>query len=265
MPLLNNWKLKNTIIGKKAVIGKNVHIGNFTTIDDDVIIGDNTWIGNNVSILNGARIGENCQIHSGAVLAGLPQDLKYNGEYTLLEIGNNTIIREFVTINKGTSSKGKTIIGDKNLIMSNAHIGHDCTIGNNCIIGFSVGMAGEVIVGDWVNISGLTAIHQFSIIGEHSMISGLSRVVKDIPPYITAGREPLSYVGLNLIGLKRRGFSLEKINELQDIYRVLFQEKRNTTFALEFIENSFEKTVERDKIIDFVKSSKRGIIKGFNY
>lgn len=265
MPLLNNWKLKNTIIGKKAVIGKNVHIGNFTTIDDDVIIGDNTWIGNNVSILNGARIGENCQIHSSAVLAGLPQDLKYNGEYTLLEIGNNTIIREFVTINKGTSSKGKTIIGEKNLIMSNAHIGHDCAIGNNCIIGFSVGMAGEVIVGDWVNISGLTAIHQFSIIGEHSMISGLSRVVKDIPPYITAGREPLSYVGLNLIGLKRRGFSLEKINELQDIYRVLFQEKRNTTFALEFIENSFEKTVERDKIIDFVKSSKRGIIKGFNY
>lgn len=263
MPLLNNWKLKNTIIGKKAVIGKNVHIGNFTTIDDDVIIEDNTWIGNNVSILNGARIGENCQIHSGAVLGGIPQDLKYNGEYTLLEIGNNTIIREFVTINKGTSSKGKTIIGEHNLIMSNAHIAHDCAIGNNCIIGFNVGMAGEVIVENWVNISGLTAIHQFSIIGEHSMISGLSRVVKDIPPYITAGREPLSYVGLNLVGLKRRDFSLEKINELKDIYRVLFQEKRNTTFALELIENSFEKTVERDKIIDFVKSSKRGIIKGF--
>jgi acyl-[acyl-carrier-protein]--UDP-N-acetylglucosamine O-acyltransferase len=255
--------LEKYIIRKKAVIGKNVHIGNFTTIDDDVIIGDNTWIGNNVSILNGARIGENCQIHSGAVLAGVPQDLKYNDEYTWLEIGNNTIIREFVTINKGTSSKGKTFIGNNNLIMSNAHIGHDCSIGNNCIIGFSVGIAGEVEIKDWVNISGLTAIHQFSIIGEHSMISGLSRVVKDVPPYITAGREPLSYVGLNLVGLKRRGFTVEKINELKDIYKVLFQEKRNTTFALECIENLFENTLERDKIIDFVKSSKRGIIKGF--
>ena len=148
--------------------------------------------------------------------------------------------------------------------MSNAHIGHDCSIGNNCIIGFSVGIAGEVEISDWVNISGLSAIHQFSIIGEHSMISGLSRIVKDIPPYITAGREPLSYVGLNLVGLKRRGFTGEKINELKDIYRVLFQENRNTTQALKFIENTFGKTIERDKIIGFVKSSKRGIIKGFN-
>lgn len=262
MPLLNKWKFEKNIIGK-AIIGKNVNIGNFCTIDDDVIIGDNTWIGNNVSILKGARIGKSCQIHSGAVLSGIPQDLKYNGENTLLEIGNNNIIREFVTINKGTSSKGKTFIGNNNLIMSNAHIGHDCSIGNNCIIGFSVGIAGEVEIKDWVNISGLTAIHQFSIIGEHSMISGLSRVVKDVPPYITAGREPLSYVGLNLVGLKRRGFTVEKINELKYIYRVLFQEKRNTTFALECIENLFENTLERDKIIDFVKSSKRGIIKGF--
>lgn len=256
-------KLKNTIIRKKAIIGDTVNIGNFSTIEEDVIIGDNTWIGNNVSILNGTRIGKNCQIHSGAVLGGIPQDLKYKGEKTLLEIGDNNIVREFVTINKGTSSKGKTIVGNNNLFMSNAHIGHDCVIGNNNIIGFSVGMAGEVDVRDCVNISGLTAIHQFSIIGDHCMISGLSRIVKDVPPYITAGREPLSYVGLNLVGLKRRGFEPEKINELKEIYRVLFLENRNTSLALELIESSFEETVERNKILTFVKQSQRGIIKGF--
>ncbi|KFF10034.1 acyl-ACP--UDP-N-acetylglucosamine O-acyltransferase [Flavobacterium hydatis] len=254
--------MKDTIIGKCAIIGKNVHIGNFNTIENDVIIGDNTWIGNNVNILAGTRIGENCQIHSGAVLAGIPQDLKYNGEYTTLEIGNNNIIREFVTINKGTASKQKTIIGDNNLLMSNAHIGHDCIIKNNCIIGFSVGMAGEVIVDNWANISGLTAIHQFSVIGEHSMISGMSRIVKDIPPYIMAAREPLSYVSINTVGLKRRGFETEKLNELKEIYRVIFQEKKNTTLALELIENHFKQTTERDKIINFIKQSTRGIIKG---
>lgn len=264
MFLLNRYKLKkNTVIGKKAIIGKNVHIGNFSTIEDDVVIGDNCWVGNNVSILNGTRIGEKCLIHSGAVLGGIPQDLKYNSENTLLEIGNSNIIREFVTINKGTSSKGKTIIGNNNLLMSNAHIGHDCFIGNNCIIGFSVGMAGEVVVEDWVNISGLTAIHQFSIIGEHTMISGLSRVVKDIPPYITAGRDPLSYVGLNIVGLKRRGFESAKINELKEIYKILFLERRNTSSALELIESLCEQTSERNKILNFVKESRRGIIKGF--
>lgn len=254
--------MKNIVIGEKAIIGKNVRIGNFTTIENDVVIGDNTWIGNNVNILNGTRIGENCEIHAGAVLGGTPQDLKYKGEYTLLEIGNNTIIREFVTINKGTASKGKTIIGCDNLIMANTHIGHDCCIGDNCVIGFNVGMAGEVIVGDWANISGLTAIHQFSIIGEHSMISGMSRIIKDVPPYILASREPLSYCGLNVVGLKRRGFENEKVNELKDIYRIIFQEKRNTTHALNLIEQNFKQTLERDTIIAFIKQSTRGIIKG---
>ena len=254
--------MKNSVIGEKAIIGKNVRIGNFTTIENDVVIGDNTWIGNNVNILNGTKIGENCEIHAGAVLGGTPQDLKYKGEYTLLEIGNNAIIREFVTINKGTASKGKTIIGCDNLIMANTHIGHDCCIGDNCVIGFNVGMAGEVIVGDWANISGLTAIHQFSIIGEHSIISGMSRIVKDVPPYILASREPLSYCGLNVVGLKRRGFENEKINELKDIYRIIFQEKRNTTHALNLIEQNFKQTLERDTIIAFIKQSTRGIIKG---
>ena len=180
-----------------------------------------------------------------------------------MEIGNDNIIREFVTVNKGTSSKGNTVIGNNNLLMSNAHIGHDSFIGNNCIIGFSVGMAGEVIVGDWVTISGLTAIHQFSVIGDHTMISGLSRVVKYIPPYITAGRDPLSYVGLNIVGLKRRGFESAKINELKEIYKILFLERRNTTFALELIESLCKPTIERDRILTFIKESKRGIIKGF--
>jgi len=255
--------MKDTLNHKNAVLGSNISIGNYVTIENDVVIGNNTQIGNNVTILSGSRIGENCQIHSNAVLGGIPQDLKYSGEYTLLEIGDNNIIREFVTINKGTISKGKTSIGNSNLIMSNAHIGHDCVIGNNSIIGFSVGMAGEVIVEDWVNISGLTAIHQFSVIGEHAMISGLSRVVKDVPPYIIAAHEPLRFAGVNIVGLKRRGFSSDKIDELRSIYRVLFQEKRNTKFALEIISEKFQETVERDKILNFVKESRRGILKGF--
>lgn len=260
--LLNEVILKNTVIEKGAIIGKNVHFGNFSTIENDVIIGDNSWLGNNVTILSGSRIGNNCQIHSGAVIGGIPQDLKFDNEYTLLEIGDNNIIRENVTINRGTISKGRTSIGNSNLIMANAHIGHDCIIGSNCIIGFSVGMAGEVITGDWVNISGLTAVHQFSSIGSHSMVSGLSRIVKDIPPYITVAHEPLRYVGLNSIGLRRRGFSSAKIEEIKAIYRIIFQEKRNTHSALEFIEQNFEPTFERNEILHFIRMSKRGIVKG---
>ncbi|KAF2081032.1 acyl-ACP--UDP-N-acetylglucosamine O-acyltransferase [Flavobacterium sharifuzzamanii] len=257
--------MKNTFIHKQAVIGVNVNIGNCVTIEDDVIIGKNCQIGNNVSILRGTRIGQNCQIHSNAVLGGIPQDLKYKGEYTFLEIGHNNIIREFVTINKGTISKGTTSIGNSNLIMSNAHIGHDCVIGSNCIIGFSVGMAGEVTVEDWSNISGLTAIHQFSSIGENTMISGLSRVVKDIPPYIMVAHEPLRFAGLNTVGLKRREFDSCKIDELKAIYKIIFQEKRNTKFALELVKREFKQTLERDKIINFIHNSKRGILKGVEF
>ena len=255
---------KSAIISKKAQIGKNVRIGDFATIEDDVIIGENTWIGNYVNIQNGARIGENCQIHASSILAGNPQDLKFNGEYTTLEIGDNTIIREFVTINRGTSSRGKTVIGHHNLIMANSHIGHDCVIGDHCVIGFNVGMAGEVIVSDWANISGLSGIHQFSKIGTHAMIGGLSKIVKDVPPYVIAARDPLSYEGINTVGLTRRGFESNKINELKAIFRVIFQEKRNLSHALEFIEINFEKTMERDEIISFIRNSSRGIIKGCN-
>jgi len=256
--------LNKSMINRKAIIGKNVHIGNFVTIEDNVEIGDNTWIGNNVNILRGTCIKGGCRIHSGAVLGGDPQDLKYNGEETLLQIGANTTIREFVTINKGTLSKGVTSIGENNLIMANAHIGHDCSIGNHCVVGFNVGMAGEVIVQDWAIISGLSAIHQFSVIGEHSMVAGMSRVVKDVPPYIMVAREPLSYVGLNVVGLRRRGFVPDKMNELKDMYRIIFEENRNVSFALELIEAQFEKSHERDELLNFIKQSKRGIVKGGN-
>jgi UDP-N-acetylglucosamine acyltransferase len=254
---------KTAVIGKNAQIGENVSIGNFTTIDDDVVIGNNTSIGNCVDIKAGARIGDNCQISSCAVLAGAPQDLKFKGEYTTLEIGDNTIIREYVTINRGTISKGKTVVGNNTLIMANSHIGHDCRIGDHCVIGFNVGMAGEVEVLDWANISGLTGIHQFTRIGAHVMISGLSKIAKDVPPYIVAARDPLTYEGINRIGLTRRGFDIHKINELKEIYRIIFQQKRNTTLALNFIEDNFKQTQERDEIISFIRSSSRGIIKGF--
>jgi acyl-[acyl-carrier-protein]--UDP-N-acetylglucosamine O-acyltransferase len=253
---------KNSVIGKNARIGQNVEIGNFTTIADDVIIGDNTRIGNCVDIQNGARIGDGCLISTCAVIAGIPQDLKFKGEYTTVEIGDNTTIREYVTVNRGTASKGKTVIGTHTLIMANSHIGHDCEIGNHCIIGFNVGMAGEVIVQDWANISGLTGIHQFSRIGAHTMVAGLSKIVKDVPPYVVAARDPLCYEGINRVGLIRRGFDSEKIDELKAIYRVIFQEKRNLTHALEIIKANFAPTIERDEILLFIENAGRGIIKG---
>ncbi len=254
---------KSATVDSKSRIGSNVIIGNYSTVQSDVSIGDGTVIENNVSILNGARIGNNCHIHSGAVISGIPQDLKYNGEYTTLEIGDNNIIRESVTINKGTLAKGLTRIGNGNLVMAGAHIGHDSLIGDNCIIGFSVGIAGEVEVGDFANISGLTGVHQFSRIGAHCIISGLSKIAKDVPPYIIAAREPLSYAGINVVGLRRRGFTQSKLNELKEIYRIIFQQKRNTSHAICFIEDNFKQTVERDRILSFIKQSQRGIIKGF--
>lgn len=252
----------NSRISDKCQLGKNVTIGNYSTIEDDVIIGDNTIIANNVSLLNGTRIGENCFIHSGAILSGIPQDLKYDGEYTTLEIGNNNIIREYVTINKGTYSKKVTKIGHNNLIMANTHIGHDCSIGNHCTIGFNVGIAGEVIIEDFANVSGLSGIHQFTKIGEHAMVSGLSRITKDIPPYVIVSKDPLTYSGINTIGLQRKGFEQTKLNEIKEIYKIIFLQKRNTSLALNFIENNFKQTTERDKIITFIRNSERGIIKG---
>ncbi|MDA3778938.1 MAG: acyl-ACP--UDP-N-acetylglucosamine O-acyltransferase [Bacteroidales bacterium] len=245
-----------------AKIGKNVVIDSFVTIDKDVIIGEGTWIGPNATIMAGARIGNNCKIFPGAVISAPPQDLKFSGEYSTVEIGNNTTIREFVTINRGTVSKEKTVIGDNTLLMAYVHIAHDCIIGNHCIIVNSVNVAGEVEIGDWAIIGGTSAIHQFVKIGAHVMISGGSLVRKDVPPFIMAGKDPLCYAGINSIGLRRRKFSNDIIYQIQDIYREIYQKNQNNTQAIEKINKNFPQSSERDEIVNFIKNSERGIIRG---
>ena len=247
-----------------AKIADNVVIDPFVTIAKNVEIGKGTWIGSNVTIMEGAQIGENCRIFPGAVISAIPQDLKFEGEKSLAIIGDNTTVRECATINRGTSVTGKTEVGKNCLIMAYSHIAHDCKIGNNCIIVNSVALGGHVTIGDYAIIGGLSAVHQFASIGKHAMISGGSLVRKDVPPYIKAAREPLSFVGINSIGLRRRGFEDEKIQEIQNIYRVLFQSNKNTTQALLKIETEINASPERDEIISFIQNSGRGIMKGFN-
>lgn len=246
-----------------AKIARNVVIDPFTTIHNNVEIGEGTWIGSNVTIMEGARIGKNCNIFPGAVIAAVPQDLKFGGEDSLAIIGDNTTVRECVTINRGTSASGKTVIGQNCLIMATAHIAHDCNIGNNAIIVNGVALAGHVTVGNFAIIGGLAAVHQFISIGEHAMISGGSLVRKDVPPFTKAAKEPLSYVGINSVGLRRRGFTTEKIREVQDIYRILYQKNYNNSQASEIIEAEMEATPERDEILQFIKNSHRGIMKGY--
>ena len=246
-----------------AKVADNVVIEPFVSIDRDVVIGEGTRIGSSVTILSGTRIGKNCNIFPGAVIGAIPQDLKYRGEYTTVEIGDNNTIREYVTVNKGTASKGKTVVGNNNLLMAYVHIAHDCVVGNNIILGNNTQLAGEVIIDDWAIISGMTGIHQFCHIGSHVMVGGGSLVRKDVPPFIKAGREPLSYVGINSIGLRRRNFTNEKIREIQDIYRYIYQKGLNTAQAVEIIEAEMPASQERDEVLLFVKDSKRGIIRGY--
>jgi UDP-N-acetylglucosamine acyltransferase len=247
----------------EAQIADNVVIEPFVSIDKDVVIGEGTRIGSNATIFPGTRIGKNCRIFPGAVIGAVPQDLKFRGEYTTVEIGDGTTIREFVTVNRGTAARGKTTVGNGCLIMAYVHIAHDCSVGNNVILVNNTQLAGEVIVDDWAIISGMTAIHQFCHIGSHVMISGGSLVRKDVPPFIKAGREPLSYVGINSIGLRRRNYNNDKIREIQDIYRYIYQKGLNTAQAVEIIEAEMPATPERDEILLFVKDSKRGIIRGY--
>ena len=245
----------------EARLGKDVTVEPFAYIDRNVEIGDGTWIGPNSTVLYGARIGKNCKIFPSSVVSGIPQDLKFKGEESTAEIGDNTTIREGVTVNRGTLAVGKTVIGSSCLLMAYSHIGHDCAVGNYCIIGNSSGLAGEVKVDDWAILSGGTLVHQFARIGAHVMIGGGSRVRIDVPPFIKADREPLSYMGLNSVGLTRRGFEKERIDEIHNIYRVLFQSKLNNTQALEKVEQDFKPSQDRDYIIEFIRKSERGIIR----
>lgn len=246
-----------------AKIAPSVVIDPFVTIEQNVEIGEGTRIGSNVTIMEGARIGKNCTIFPGAVISGIPQDLKFCGEETLAIIGDNTTIRECVTINRGTASKGKTVVGSNCLIMAYSHVAHDCVVGDNVIISNATQIAGEVVVDNFAVIGGGTLIHQFCHIGPHVMIQGGALVNKDIPPYVKAAREPISYAGVNSIGLRRRGFSNDTIREIQDIYRYLYLSGYNNSDAVERIEAELPATKERDEIIMFVRNSKRGIIKGY--
>lgn len=250
-------------VDRRAKIGKNVTIEPFTTIAADVEIGEGTWIGPNVTIMNGARIGKNCKIFPGTVIAAVPQDLKFEGEDSQVIIGDETTIRECVTINRGTKALGYTKIGSHCLIMATAHIAHDCVLGNHVIIVNGCGIAGHVEIGDYTVMGGLSAVHQFVKIGQHVMISGGTLVRKDIPPYIKVAREPMSYAGINSVGLRRRGFSNDKIFEIQKIYRAIFQMKMNVSQAVSFIEKEMLPTAERDEILQFIQNSPRGIVKGY--
>ncbi|AGC78007.1 acyl-[acyl-carrier-protein]--UDP-N-acetylglucosamine O-acyltransferase [Nonlabens dokdonensis] len=246
-----------------AKIAKNVVIEPFTTIHNDVVIGEGSWIGSNVTIMEGARIGKNVSIFPGAVISAIPQDKKFEDEDTVTIIGDNTTIRECVTINRGTSDRMKTVIGKNCWIMAYCHIAHDCIVGDNCIFSNNSTLAGHITVGDYVVLAGMAAVQQFCQVGSHAFVSGGSLVRKDVPPYVKAGREPLSYVGINSVGLRRRGFELEKIREIQDIYRILYQKNYNVSQAVEIIEAEMSATPERDEILEFIKNTKRGIMRGY--
>ncbi|WP_018675889.1 acyl-ACP--UDP-N-acetylglucosamine O-acyltransferase [Riemerella columbina] len=250
-------------VDRRAKIGSNVTVEPFTTIAADVEIGEGTWIGPNVTIMNGSRIGKNCKIFPGTVIGAIPQDLKFDGEDSQAIIGDNTTIRECVTVNRGTKALGYTKVGNHCLIMATAHIAHDCVLGDHVIIVNGCGIAGHVEIGDYTIMGGLSAVHQFAKIGQHVMISGGTLVRKDIPPYIKVAREPMSYAGINSVGLRRRGFSNDKIFEIQKIYRAIFQMKMNVSQAVSYIEKEMLPTAERDEILQFIQNSPRGIVKGY--
>ncbi len=250
-------------IDRHAVIGDNVVIEPFAHIEKDVVIGDNCWIGSHSVLKSGTRLGKNCKVFHGAVLGAEPQDLKFKGEPTLLVIGENNVIREYCTLNRGTTASGLTSVGSNNMFMAYVHIAHDCLIGSNCVIANSVNLAGHVEVGDWAIIGGATQVHQFSKIGSHVMISGGSLVQKDVPPFIKAARTPLSYSGINNVGLDRRGFSSEQIIQIQDIYRILYVQNKNVQKGVERIQNEIAESADKAYILHFIANSTRGIIKGF--
>ena len=244
-----------------AIIGNNVSIGDFTTIHDDVEIGDNTVIHGNVTIFPGARIGNNVTIFPGAVVAAIPQDLKFKGEKTLAIVGDGTTLRECTTVNRGTAAKGETVVGKNCLIMAYTHIAHDCRIGDRVIISNATQLAGEVQIDDCAVIGGGSLVHQFCHLGKNIMLQGGALVNKDIPPFVKAAREPISYVGLNTIGLHRNGFTQEEIQQIAEVYRLLYLSDLNVTNAVKLIMQTLPQSVYRDEIVDFVVNSTRGVIR----
>jgi len=245
-----------------AKIGENVEIGPFTTIHGDVEIGDGTVIHSNVTIMDGARIGKNCRIFAGAVISAIPQDLKFAGEITTAVIGDNTTIRECVTINRGTVDRHTTKVGSNCLLMAYTHLGHDVIVGDNCILANAATIAGHVTIDDFVILEGVVAVQQFVSIGKHAFIAGGSLVRKNVPPYVKAAREPLSYAGVNAIGLRRRGMSQETIALIENAYRTIFVSNKNVSKGLQAVEAEIPDCTEKDEIIKFIRSSEKGIIRG---
>ena len=251
------------VIDKQAQIGENVSIGPYAIIDADVQIGNNCKIHAHANIMNGTRIAEGTTIYQGAIVGSEPQDLKYKGEKTELTIGKNVTIREYCTINKGTAASGQTVIGDDTLIMAYVHVAHDCQIGKHAVIANSVNLAGHVHIDDFAIIGGMTAVQQFVHIGESSFIGGGTLVRKDVPPFIKVAREPLSYVGVNSVGLRRRGFTVESINKIKDVYRILFVKYKNISLGLEEIDAHLPESDEKYAIMSFIRESNQGLIRGF--
>jgi UDP-N-acetylglucosamine acyltransferase len=249
-------------VSKDAQIGQNVRIDPFAVIHEDVIIGNGTRIHSNVALYPGTRIGEDCEVFPGAVLGVVPQDLKFDNEYTTVEIGNNTKIRECVTIHRGTSDKMKTAVGDNCLLMTYVHVAHDCQIGNNVILASYTGLSGHVIIDDYAILEGKVAAQQFAHIGKHAFIGGASLIRKDVPPYIKAAREPLTFAGVNSVGLRRRGYSDEQVREIEDIYRTIYVQNSNLSKGIYAVLQSMEKTPLRDEIIGFIQASDKGVIRG---
>ncbi|MFN9324644.1 MAG: acyl-ACP--UDP-N-acetylglucosamine O-acyltransferase [Flavobacteriales bacterium] len=245
-----------------ARIGKDVTIEPFATIYADVEIGEGTWIGPNAVLMDGARIGKKCRIVPGAVISSIPQDLKFAGEHTTAEVGDGTTIRECVTINRGTADRLKTAVGSNCLLMAYVHLAHDCILGNNIVIANSVNLAGHVTIDDWAILEGNVAVQQFIHIGAHSFIAGASLVRKNVPPFVKAAREPLSYVGVNVVGLRRRGFDDAAVARIEDIYREIFVRNSNVDRAVQNVEQTLPRSPERGQILDFIRNSPKGIMRG---
>lgn len=246
-----------------AKIASSVVIDPFVTIDANVEIGEGTRILSGATILEGSRIGKNCTIFPNAVVGAIPQDLKFAGEDTLAIIGDNTVLRECVTVNRGTAAKGRTVVGNNCLLMAYTHVAHDCIVGDHVIISNATQLAGEVVVDNFAVIGGGTLVHQFCHLGAHVMIQGGALINKDIPPFVKAAREPIAYTGVNSVGLRRRGFTSEQIREIQEVYRYIYMSNLNVSDAIERVEAELPATPERDEIIQFIRNAKRGIIRGY--